>query len=203
MHRAADELVDDRDRAAVAARPGSGSAGTAAKSSATSPMSTSTRSAPRTTASRSAAEACRTATVRGRQRRAHSRAHDRGTDRDRCNDSSRSRRRAASPTPGRVFWACRVTGPRQPEWMLRPGSGWPGGYVGTGVTATNLAGRTLAIWSWPRTDAHLPGSDTGRRWEPEPLRWLAVNAIYAPTARPTAPRPPARPARPHSRTSPT
>ncbi|GGI45932.1 glycine/D-amino acid oxidase-like deaminating enzyme [Agromyces flavus] len=61
------------------------------------------------------------------------------------------------------------------------GLGWAGGYVGTGVTATNLAGRTLA-------DLVL-GNDTEltrlpwvghrvRKWEPEPLRWLAVQAIY-------------------------
>ena len=61
------------------------------------------------------------------------------------------------------------------------GLGWAGGYVGTGVTATNLAGRTLR-------DLVL-GRDTGltrlpwvghraRKWEIEPLRWLAVQAIY-------------------------
>ncbi|MFE5670894.1 NAD(P)/FAD-dependent oxidoreductase [Agromyces sp. NPDC056523] len=61
------------------------------------------------------------------------------------------------------------------------GLGWAGGYVGTGVTATNLAGRTLA-------DLVL-GNDTEltrlpwvghrvRKWEPEPLRWLGVQAIY-------------------------
>ncbi|MFL4474520.1 NAD(P)/FAD-dependent oxidoreductase [Paeniglutamicibacter sp. MACA_103] len=62
------------------------------------------------------------------------------------------------------------------------GLGFAGGYVGTGVTATNLAGRTL-------TDLVL-GRDTkatsmpwvnrkARRWEPEPVRWLGVQAMYA------------------------
>lgn len=62
------------------------------------------------------------------------------------------------------------------------GLGWAGGYVGTGVTATNLAGRTLADLVLGRdTDlTRLPwvGHRT-RRWEVEPLRWLAVQAIYA------------------------
>lgn len=59
------------------------------------------------------------------------------------------------------------------------GLAWAGGYVGDGVSTTNLAGRTLR-------DLIL-GKDTGltalpwvnhrsRPWEPEPLRWLGVNA---------------------------
>ena len=59
------------------------------------------------------------------------------------------------------------------------GIGWAGGYVGDGVATSNLAGRTLADL--------VTGADTdltrlawvghrSRRWEPEPLRWLAVNA---------------------------
>jgi glycine/D-amino acid oxidase-like deaminating enzyme len=61
----------------------------------------------------------------------------------------------------------------------RTGLGWAGGYVGDGVATTNLAGRTLADL--------ITGSDTeitrlpwvGHRspaWEPEPLRWLGLNA---------------------------
>ncbi|QPE04071.1 FAD-dependent oxidoreductase [Microbacterium schleiferi] len=64
---------------------------------------------------------------------------------------------------------------------LATGLGWAGGYVGTGVTATNLAGRTLADLVLRRdTDlARLPWVDhRARRWEIEPLRWSAVNAIY-------------------------
>ncbi len=59
------------------------------------------------------------------------------------------------------------------------GLAWAGGYVGDGVGPTNLAGRTL-------TDLII-GNDTAltrlpwvghrsRRWEPEPLRWLGINA---------------------------
>jgi glycine/D-amino acid oxidase-like deaminating enzyme len=62
------------------------------------------------------------------------------------------------------------------------GLGWAGGYVGTGVTATNLAGRTLADLVLRRDTAltRLPWvGRRARRWEPEPLRWLAVQAIYA------------------------
>lgn len=61
------------------------------------------------------------------------------------------------------------------------GIGWAGGYVGTGVTATNLAGRTLADLVLERDTelTRLPwvGHRT-KRWEIEPLRWTAVNAIY-------------------------
>ena len=62
------------------------------------------------------------------------------------------------------------------------GLGWAGGYVGTGVTATNLAGRTLADLVLGRdTDlTRLPWvGHRARKWEPEPLRWTAVQAIYA------------------------
>ncbi|NLP82946.1 FAD-dependent oxidoreductase [Microbacterium sp. CFH 90308] len=61
------------------------------------------------------------------------------------------------------------------------GLGWAGGYVGTGVTATNLAGRTLADLVLGRDTelVRLPWvGHRARRWEPEPLRWIAVNAIY-------------------------
>ena len=62
------------------------------------------------------------------------------------------------------------------------GLGWAGGYVGTGVAATNLAARTL------RDLIVDPGSELTRmpwvnrkvrRWEVEPLRWIAVQAMYA------------------------
>ncbi len=59
------------------------------------------------------------------------------------------------------------------------GLGSAGGYVGDGVGTANLAGRTLA--------ASITGQDSELlrlpwfghvppRWEPEPLRWLGVNA---------------------------
>lgn len=61
------------------------------------------------------------------------------------------------------------------------GQGWAGGYVGTGVTATNLAGRTLAdLVAGERTDrTTLPWVDQrARSWEPEPLRWLGIHGLY-------------------------
>ena len=61
------------------------------------------------------------------------------------------------------------------------GLGWAGGYVGTGVTATNLAGRTLADLVLERDTGltRLPWvGHRAKRWEVEPLRWTAVNAIY-------------------------
>jgi glycine/D-amino acid oxidase-like deaminating enzyme len=59
------------------------------------------------------------------------------------------------------------------------GMAWAGGYVGDGVATTNLAGRTLAdlITGTDSELTHLPWvNHTSRPWEPEPLRWLGVNA---------------------------
>ncbi len=64
---------------------------------------------------------------------------------------------------------------------MATGLGWAGGYVGTGVTATNLAGRTLAdLVLGEATDrTTLPWvGQRSRRWEPEPLRWLAIHGLY-------------------------
>jgi glycine/D-amino acid oxidase-like deaminating enzyme len=60
------------------------------------------------------------------------------------------------------------------------GEAWAGGYVGDGVTTTNLAGRTLADLILHRdTDlASLPWvNHRSKRWEPEPFRWLGINAM--------------------------
>jgi glycine/D-amino acid oxidase-like deaminating enzyme len=59
------------------------------------------------------------------------------------------------------------------------GVAWAGGYVGDGVSTTNLAGRTLAdlILERPTDLVELPWvGHRSRPWEPEPLRWLGVNA---------------------------
>jgi glycine/D-amino acid oxidase-like deaminating enzyme len=59
------------------------------------------------------------------------------------------------------------------------GVGWAGGYVGDGVTTTNLAGRTLADLVLGRDTelTRLPWvGHRSRAWEPEPLRWLGINA---------------------------
>ena len=61
------------------------------------------------------------------------------------------------------------------------GLGHAGGYVGSGLTATNLAGRTLRdlVLGHDTDLTRLPwtGHDV-RRWEPEPLRWAGVHALY-------------------------
>ena len=62
------------------------------------------------------------------------------------------------------------------------GVAWAGGYVGDGVTAANLAGRTLSDLILDRRTelTRLPFvHEPSRRWEPEPLRWLGVNLAVA------------------------
>jgi glycine/D-amino acid oxidase-like deaminating enzyme len=59
------------------------------------------------------------------------------------------------------------------------GLAWAGGYVGDGVTTTNLAGRTLRDLVLRRSTALTTLPWVGHRsppWEPEPLRWLGINA---------------------------
>ncbi len=59
------------------------------------------------------------------------------------------------------------------------GLAWAGGYVGDGVATSNLSGRTLrdlvlrrdtALTALPWVQHRSPA------WEPEPLRWLGINA---------------------------
>jgi glycine/D-amino acid oxidase-like deaminating enzyme len=60
------------------------------------------------------------------------------------------------------------------------GLAWAGGYVGDGVGTANLAGRTLAdlIGGAGSDLTRLPWvQHRSRPWEPEPLRWLGVNAV--------------------------
>lgn len=62
------------------------------------------------------------------------------------------------------------------------GLGWAGGYVGHGVATTNLAGRTLADLVTGRDTELTRLPWVGRRvrkWEPEPMRWLGVQTMYA------------------------
>ena len=93
---------------------------------------------------------------------------------------------AASDAPIAHAWSGVLGVPR--DWAATvgvdagTGLGWAGGYVGTGVTATNLAGRTLADLVLGRDTelVRLPWvGHRARRWEIEPLRWLAVQGIYA------------------------
>jgi glycine/D-amino acid oxidase-like deaminating enzyme len=74
------------------------------------------------------------------------------------------------------------------DWMpsvgLADGFGWAGGYVGDGVAAANLAGRTLAdlIRGEQTERTTLPWvGHRSRRWEPEPIRWLGINAALRAT----------------------
>lgn len=61
------------------------------------------------------------------------------------------------------------------------GLGWAGGYVGLGVSSSNLAGRTLCDLVLKRDTelVQLPWVNRRvSRWEPEPLRWLGVHSMY-------------------------
>jgi len=72
-------------------------------------------------------------------------------------------------------WAAAVHCDRQ------SGMCWAGGYAGEGVAAANLAGRTLRdlVLGRNTTLTRLPWvAHRARDWEPEPLRWLAVQAVY-------------------------
>jgi glycine/D-amino acid oxidase-like deaminating enzyme len=63
----------------------------------------------------------------------------------------------------------------------KTGIGWAGGYVGLGVSTSNLSGRTLADLMLARqTDlTALPWVNRKvQRWEPEPFRWLGVHSMY-------------------------
>lgn len=93
---------------------------------------------------------------------------------------------AARDVPIAHAWAGVLGVPR--DWAATvgldraTGLGWAGGYVGTGVTATNLAGRTLADLVLDRDSelVRLPWvGHRAKKWEIEPLRWLAVQGIYA------------------------
>jgi glycine/D-amino acid oxidase-like deaminating enzyme len=66
---------------------------------------------------------------------------------------------------------------------------WGGGYVGRGLAAANLFGRTIAdlvrgeptprtALPWVSRDRDL--DQTFRRWEPEPLKWLGIAMVTAP-----------------------
>ena len=87
-----------------------------------------------------------------------------------------------------------------PSVSYDPGSGFAtsGGYVGDGVATANLGGRTLAdMITGRRTDlVKLPWTrHHSPTWEPEPVRWLGVNAgtaVFALADRAEAARPPPR-----------
>jgi glycine/D-amino acid oxidase-like deaminating enzyme len=92
---------------------------------------------------------------------------------------------ATAATPIAHAWSGVLGVPR--DWCATvhvdpaTGLGWAGGYVGHGVTTTNLAGRTLCdLVLGERTErTALPwvGRQV-RRWEPEPLRFIGVHSLY-------------------------
>ncbi|WP_242676998.1 NAD(P)/FAD-dependent oxidoreductase [Streptomonospora litoralis] len=91
----------------------------------------------------------------------------------------------ASEVPIAHAWSGVLGVPRDwcPAVGLDPatGLGWAGGYVGSGVTAANLAGRTLRdLVLGERSElTRLPW--VGRRvrgWEPEPLRWVGTHMVH-------------------------
>ncbi|GAA2016513.1 FAD-binding oxidoreductase [Nocardiopsis rhodophaea] len=91
----------------------------------------------------------------------------------------------ASEVPVAHAWSGVLGVPRDwcPTVHLDPetGVGWAGGYVGSGVAASNLAARTLRdlVLGTPTDLTRLPW--VGRRvrdWEPEPLRWVGTQVVY-------------------------
>ncbi|MGH2871625.1 MAG: FAD-dependent oxidoreductase, partial [Solirubrobacteraceae bacterium] len=61
------------------------------------------------------------------------------------------------------------------------GLGTAGGYVGSGVATSNLAGRALCdLVLGEQTElTRLPWvHGRARQWEPEPLRWLGAHLVY-------------------------
>jgi glycine/D-amino acid oxidase-like deaminating enzyme len=66
------------------------------------------------------------------------------------------------------------------DYDATTGFGFAGGYSGHGVVASNIAGRTLAhlISKTPTYLSTMPWvGHKARRWEPEPLRYMASRAI--------------------------
>ncbi len=92
---------------------------------------------------------------------------------------------AAAQAPIDHAWCGTLGVPR--DWCARvefdPATriGSAGGYVGVGVSTSNLAGQTLADLALDRQTAltRLPWVNRPvRKWEPEPLRWLALRGMY-------------------------
>ncbi|WP_181874320.1 NAD(P)/FAD-dependent oxidoreductase [Marinitenerispora sediminis] len=88
---------------------------------------------------------------------------------------------AASDAPVAHAWSGALAVPRDgcPTVGLdsATGLGWAGGYVDSGVTTSNLAGRTLRDLVLGRQSELTRLPWVGRRprgWEPEPLRWIGT-----------------------------
>ena len=155
-------------------------AGRSAKPSTTIGASSSTASEPPTIASLSAAE--------GRRITSAPRSSQSSIVTQPVQDSLRALLGEMFPALGDAKvthrWGGPIGAPR--DWYCSvgfdqaQGQAWAGGYVGDGVTTTNLAGRTLADLI-TRRDTDLVGlpwvNHHSRKWEPEPFRWLGINTM--------------------------
>jgi glycine/D-amino acid oxidase-like deaminating enzyme len=63
-----------------------------------------------------------------------------------CTSSSRRPAGWPSSTPGAACWPCHADWSTTVHVDPRTGLGWAGGYVGSGLTTTNLAGARCATW---------------------------------------------------------
>ncbi|MFD1808046.1 hypothetical protein ACFSHQ_07455 [Gemmobacter lanyuensis] len=162
-------------------RSGTGSVGTGMRFWATSPMPIAIASARVKGGSRWAGAGCRIALARPWT--------DQGAG---CRNAAPPDGDPAPSFPRRARGADRpwlVRGAGRAARLVRHGGfdpatglGHAGGYVGVGVSTSNLAGRTLADLALRRDTAltRLPWVNRPvRRWEPEPLRWIGVHALYA------------------------
>ncbi|GIU99904.1 MAG: FAD-dependent oxidoreductase [Actinomycetota bacterium] len=82
------------------------------------------------------------------------------------------------------LWSGYVGAPRDglPSVGLRGGIAWAGGYFGDGVTASALAGRTLAELILGRSSERTELPWVGHRWrpwEPTPLALTGAGAVFA------------------------
>jgi hypothetical protein len=98
--------------------------------------------------------------------------------RQRCVSYCRSYPMWALRTVGEGCSASPATGSPSVGIDRSAGIAWAGGYVGEGVAASHLGGRTVADLiagvDTPRTELPWVGHRS-RTWEPEPLRWMAIN----------------------------
>ena len=114
-------------------------------------------------------------------------AHERNaTVRARLEGSIRRHFPAAADAAITHHWGGSLAVPR--DWCMSVtidrahGTAWSGGYGGHGVVAAHVGGRTLAelILNRPSERTELPWvGHRSRNWEPEPLRFLASQAIIS------------------------
>jgi glycine/D-amino acid oxidase-like deaminating enzyme len=106
------------------------------------------------------------------------------TVRERLHATLRRQFPAAADAAITHHWGGPLAVPR--DWCMAigydsaSGFGWAGGYSGHGVAAANISGRTLADLVLRRESdlVTLPWvGHRARRWEPEPLRFLASRAV--------------------------